>query len=129
MPGTEYLEIRTLKRNGGGKKNFYSLSRLRQQGFDAALPSHLDGNENVYYGAAPRFERRKAESDTDRGDAVDLATTLWLDEITRPAPDLPPVSWMVETSLGKVQAGYLLKEPTPDLDRLEHLTERLSVAV
>lgn len=36
---------------------------------------------------------------------------------------------MVETSIGKVQAGYLLKEPTADLDRLEHLNQRLGVAV
>ena len=36
---------------------------------------------------------------------------------------------MVQTSLGKVQAGYFLKEPTSDLDRVEHLNQRLGVAV
>ena len=128
IPETQYLEIRTLKKGSGGRKEFYSLSRLRQQGFEAALPGYLDGKENIYYGAAPRYEPRQAESDTDRGDAVNLATSLWLDEITRPAPDLPPFSWMVETSVGKVQAGYLLKEPTADLDRLEHLNQRLGAA-
>ncbi|MDA1129675.1 MAG: hypothetical protein O2913_13425, partial [Chloroflexi bacterium] len=130
VPDTEYLEIRTLmKGRGGGKKEFYSLADLREQGYEAALPEHLDGIENIYYGVAPRYEPRNAESATDRGDAVDLATTLWLDEITRPAPDLPPFSWMVETSVGKVQAGYLLKEPTADLNRLERLNQRLGAAV
>ena len=101
----QHLEIRTLKPRGGAKKNFYNLARLRRKGFAAALPGHLDGKENVYYGVAPRYESRKAASDTDRGDAVNLATCVWLDEITCPAPDLPPFSWMVETSLGKVHAG------------------------
>ena len=106
---TQYLETRTLKKGGGGKKKFYSLSRLRQQGFGSTLPGHLDGKENVYYGVAPRYKPRQATTDTDRGDAVNPATSLWLDEITRPAPDLPPFSGMVGTSVGKVQAGYLLK--------------------
>ena len=118
-----------LKKDSVGKKNFFKLSQLRQRGFQTALPGHLDGKENVYYGAAPRFEPRQAGSEADRGDAVNLATSLWLDEITLPPPDLPPFSWMVETSLGKVQAGYLLKEPTADLDRLENLNQRLGVAV
>ena len=125
VPEDQHLEIRTLKKGGGGRKEFYSLADLRQQGFATALPGHLDGKENVYYGAAPRYEPRKADSDTDRGDAVSMATCVWLDEITCPAPDLPRFSWMVETSVGKVQAGYLLEEPTADLDRLEHLNQRL----
>ena len=129
VPEDQYLEIRTLKPGGGGKKKFYSLSRLRQQGFEIALPGHLDGEQNIYYAVAPRYEPCQAESDTDRGDAVNLATSLWLDELTRPAPDLPPFSWMVETSIGKVQAGYLLKEPTADLDRVERLNQRLGVTV
>ena len=47
IPESQYLEIRTLKKSGGGKKNFYSLSRLRQQGFEIALPGHLDGQQNI----------------------------------------------------------------------------------
>ena len=129
VPDDQCLEIRTLKPGGGGKKNFYSLATIRQQGLETALHGHLDGKENVYYGVAPRFEARQAESEADRGDAVNLATTLWLDEITRPAPDLPPFSWIVETSVGKVQAGYLLKEPATDIDRVERLNLRLGVAV
>ena len=128
VPDTQYLEIRTLKKGGGGKKKFYNLDVLRQQGFEDALPGQLDGKENVYYGVAPRYEPRQAETDTDRGDAVNLATSLWLDEITRPAPDLPPFSWMIETSVGKVQAGYFLEEPTADLDRVEHLNQRLGAS-
>ena len=129
VPDTQYLEIRTLKPGGGGRKRFHSLSELRQQGFEIALPGHLDGEENIYYGVAPRYEVRQAESDSDRGDAVNMATTLWLDEITLPAPDLPPFTWMVETSVGKVQAGYLLTEPTTDIDRVERLNQRLGAAV
>ena len=105
------------------------MSLLRQKGFEVAIPGYLDGQVNIYYGVAPRYERRQADSGSDRGDAVNLATTLWLDEITCSAPDLPPFSWMVETSVGKVQAGYLLKEPTADIDRVEQLNQRLCVAV
>jgi len=129
VPDDQNLEIRTLKPRGGAKKNCYSLVRLRRKGFAAALPGHLDGKENVYYGVAPRYESRKAASDTDRGDAVNLATCVWLDEITCPAPDLPPFSWMVQTSIAKVQAGYLLKQPTSDINLMEHLNQRLGVAV
>ena len=99
------------------RNEFFSLADLRQQGFEAALPGHLDGEENIYYGVPPRSEPRLAESGTDCGAAVSQADTLWLDEITCPAPDLPPVSWMVEASVGKVPAGYLPKETTADLDR------------
>ena len=129
VPDTQYLEIRTLKKGGGGRKKFHDLSRLRRHGFESALPSSLDGKENIYYGVCPRYALRTAESVAERGDAVSLGTCIWLDEITRPPPELPRFSWMVETSLGKVQAGYLLKEPTDDLDRLEALNNRLSVAV
>ena len=129
VPEDQHLEIRTLKPHGGGTKNFYTLARLRRSGFAAALPGHLDGKQNIYYGVSPRYESRKAESDADRGDAVNLATCVWLDEITRPAPDLPPFSWMLQTSLGKVQAGYFLKETTTDIDRVEDLNQRLGVAV
>ena len=129
VPEDQHLEIRTLKKGGGGRKEFYRLADLHRQGFATALPGHLDGKENVYYGVAPRYEHRKAESDADRGDAIDMATCVWLDEITCPAPALPRFSWMVETSVGKVQAGYFLKEPTADLDRLERLNQRLGAAV
>ena len=73
VPDAENLEIRTLKKGGVGSKEFYNLAELRQQGFETALPGQLDGKEDIYYGVAPRYEPRKAESDTDRGDAVDMA--------------------------------------------------------
>ena len=62
VPDNQYLEIRTLKPGGGGKKKFYRLSQLRQRGFEAALPGHLDGKENVYYGVAPRYDPADQEA-------------------------------------------------------------------
>jgi len=129
VPDDQYLEIRTFIKGGRARKQFFKLQDIRLKEFESALPANLDGKTNIYYGVTPRYEPRKAESRNDRGDAVNMATSLWLDEITRPAPDLPRFSWMVETSLGKVQAGYLLKEPTTDPDRLERLNKRLGVAV
>ena len=129
VPDTQFLEIRTIKKGGGATKDFHQLGKLRKQGFETALPVHLDGKENVYYGVCPRYGPRQAKSDADRGDAVDLATCIWLDEITRPPPDLLKFSGMVETSDAKVQAVCLLKEPTADLDRVEHLNQRLAAAV
>ncbi len=41
------IAFRTLKPGGGGRKKFYKLSQLHQQGFETALPAHLDGKENV----------------------------------------------------------------------------------
>ena len=46
-PDTEYLEIRTPKTCGGGRKKFYRLSQLRPRGFEAALPGHRDRKENI----------------------------------------------------------------------------------
>ena len=50
IPESQYREIRTLKKSGGAKKKFYSLSKLRQQGFEAALPGELDGLDGYLYG-------------------------------------------------------------------------------
>jgi hypothetical protein len=115
VPDDQYLEIRTMKKGWGARKKFHKLSRLRAQGFEKALPDYLDGKANIHYGVAPRHEPRPAASDADRGDAVNLVTTLWLDEITRPAPDLPAFSWMVETSVGNVQAGSCSRRQPPIL--------------
>ena len=38
VPDNQHLEIRTLKPGGGGKKNFYTMARLRRKGFAVALP-------------------------------------------------------------------------------------------
>ncbi len=60
---------------------------------------------------------------------MELATAVWFDEITRAAPELPPFSWLVETSIGKVQGGYFLKEPSDDLDQIELICRRLASAL
>ena len=62
---------------------------------------------------------RDAETDRDRGDAVNLATSLRLHEINRPAPELPSLPWTIETNIGKFQAGYFPKEPTADICCME----------
>jgi hypothetical protein len=129
VPGSQYLEIRIIAKKGASRKRFYLIDSLKTQGIATALPLHLDGKENIYYGVAPRYEKREARSDEDRGDAVNQATAVWFDEIRKPAPDLPPFSWMVETSLNKVQGGYFLTTPTPDLERVERLNQRLMAAV
>jgi hypothetical protein len=61
--------------------------------------------------------------------AVGQSVAVWFDEITVPPPDLPPFSWLVETSIGKVQGGYFLKEASSDLEWVELLCRRLAAAV
>jgi hypothetical protein len=130
VPDNQYLEIRTMGKAGGAQKKFYLIGDLRSRGMDTALPRYLDGRQHVYYGAAPRYEKREAKDDDDHGDAVNLVAAVWFDEITiETPPDLPIFSWMVQTSLGKVQGGYLLSEPTADLERVEWLNQRLGAAV
>jgi hypothetical protein len=129
VPGNQFLEIRTIAKGGASRKRFHAIDTLREQGIATALPLYLDGKENIYYGVAPRYERREAKTDDDRGDAVSLATAVWFDEIKKPPPDLPPFSWMVETSFNKVQGGYFLTAPTADLERVERLNKRLGAAV
>jgi hypothetical protein len=129
VPGNQFLEIRTIAKRGASHKKFYLVDSLRDQGIATALPLCLDGRENIYYGVAPRYEKREAKADDDHGDAVNLATAIWFDEITKAPPVLPPFSWIVETSFNKVQGGYLLTAPTADLDRVERLNKRLGAAV
>ncbi len=129
VPGNQFLELRTIAKGGASRKRFYLIDNLRGQGIASALPLHLDSKENVYYGVAPRYEKLEAKTGEDRGDAVNLATAIWFDEITKPPPELPPFSWMVETSFNKVQGGYFLTESTSDLERVERLNKRLGAAV
>ena len=88
-----------------------------------ALPFRLDGKTNIYYGICPRIRREGT------ADAVGEAVAVWFDEITLPPPDLPPFSWLVETSVGKVQGGYFLKEAASDLEQVELLCRRLAAVV
>jgi hypothetical protein len=129
VPGDQFLEIRTIAKGGTSHKRFHSIDTLRAQGIAPALPLYLDGKENIYYGVAPRYEKREAKTNEDRGDAVNLASAVWFDEITKTPPDLPPFSWLIETSLNKVQGGYFLTGPTTDLERVERLNKRLGAAV
>jgi hypothetical protein len=125
----QFLEIRTIAKGGGSCKKFFQIHTLREQGIAFSLPLYLDGRENVYYGVSPSYEQRVTRTNEDRGDAVNLATAVWFDEITQAPPNLPPFSWMVETSFNKVQGGYFLTTPTPDLERVERLNKRLGAAV
>jgi hypothetical protein len=102
---------------------WHRVGDLRNRGFENALPLHLDGKVNIYYGICPRIGKGGTAED------VSQATSIWLDEITKPAPDLPPFSCIIETSPGKVQGLYFLKDASRDLDRVCRLVKRLAVCV
>ena len=123
-PDEQFLHFRIIAPGGPVLKQMYLfIGELNPNGFDAGLPRQYDGQANVYYGVATRTRREGT------GAAVGVATCIWFDEFTRPAPDLPQFSWLVETSPGKVQGGFFLKEPTTDLCRAEILSQRLGQAV
>lgn len=118
-----YLEIRPMQGGDVIGRAWHRVGDLRSNGFETALPLHLDGKASVYYGVCPRVRRGGT------GEDVSQAVAVWFDEITRPAPDLPPFSWMLETSPGKVQGGYFLKDASRNLDRVERLAQRLGTCV
>jgi hypothetical protein len=118
-----FLEIRAITPLGKVDQHYYQIADLFDRGMAVALPLHLDGKANIYYGVCPRAREEGTAN------AVETATAVWFDEITRPAPDLPPFSWLVQTSTGKVQGRYLLRQATRNLDRLERLNRRLAAAV
>ena len=121
---SHYLEIRAITPQGKITQDYHQIGALFEKGMASALPLHLDGKANIYYGVCPRGRKEGTAN------AVEIATAVWFDEITRvPPPDLPPFSWLVETSTGKVQGGYFLTAPTADLDRVEQLNRRLAAAV
>ncbi len=106
-PDDQLLEFQIIAQGGAVlEQQYHQIGELRTNGFDTAIPTNYDGRANVYYGVCPRIRRRGTRDD------VELATAVWFDEITRAAPELPPFSWLVETSIGKVQGGYFLKEPS-----------------
>ena len=92
-----YLEIRPMRGGEVVERQWHRVGDLRQYGFSRALPVHLDGRANAYYAVCPRVQRGGTGAD------VSQAVAVWFDEITRPAPDLPAPSWLVETSPAKVQ--------------------------
>lgn len=118
-----FLEIRAIPRQGRPYQYYHQIRDLYARGMVPALPFHLDGEANIYYGVCPRVRRQGT------ADAVSEAVAVWFDEITLPAQDLPPFSWLVETSIGKFQGGYFLKEASSDLARVELLCRRLASAV
>ena len=120
---SHFLELRTITPEGRVAQYYHLVGHLLDGGMAAALPLRLDGEANIYYGVCPRTRRRGTRDD------VESATAVWFDEITRAAPDLPPFSWLLETSIGKVQGGYFLKEPSADLDWIERICRRLAAAV
>jgi hypothetical protein len=121
---SHYLEIRAITPQKEITQHYHRVGDLFDKGMVAALPLHLDGQANIYYGVCPRIRKEGTAS------AVAVATAVWFDEITKvPPPGLPPFSWMVQTSTGKVQGGYFLKHPTRNLERVERLNRRLAAAV
>jgi hypothetical protein len=120
---SHYLEIRAITPQKEITQHYHRVGDLFDKGMATALPLHLDGQANIYYGVCPRTREEGKAS------AVEIATAIWFDEIRKPAPDLPPFSWMVQTSTGKVQGGYFLKQPTRNLERVERLNRRLAAAV
>lgn len=118
-----FLEIRVISPRGGVHQYYHPIRNLFANGMVSALPFPWDGEANVYYGVCPRIRP------AGKADAVGQAVAVWFDEITIPPPELPPFSWLVETSVGKVQGGYFLKEATSDLMRVELLCRRLAAAV
>ena len=100
---------------------FIPLRQLQRHGFDQALPIHLDGQANIYFGVLPRLCKGGAAADAA------IATCLWVDEIRKPWPEgLPQPSALVETSTSKYQAYWFLTEPSHDLESLQDLNRRLA---
>lgn len=122
-----YLEVRPISPEGGvvaGTWAFFPLRQLQRYGFDQALPTHLDGKANVYFGVCPRVRQGGTAAD------VALATCLWVDEVRKPWPEgLPRPTAMLETSPEKYQGFWVLDQPTRDLDRVERLNRRLVAAL
>ena len=103
-----FLEIRVISPRGRVHQYYHPIRDLFANGMVSALPFPWDGEANVYYGVCPRIRP------AGKADAVGQAVAVWFDEITIPPPELPPFSWLVETSVGKVQGGYFLKEATSE---------------
>jgi hypothetical protein len=108
-PDDQFLEVRPIP----GQQAFHRLGDLRHIGFQQALPYHLDGRANVYYGINPRIRHSGTNQD------VGLGVAAYVDEITNQYPkELPLFSARVETSPGKFQFLWLLAPPTEDLGLL-----------
>ncbi len=119
-----YLYIRVIAPGGSViDQQYHLIGELKANGFEIALPTKYDGQANVYYGVATRTRKEGT------GAAAGSVGVIYCDEITKSAPDIPPFSYMVETSGGTVQAYYLVDVPTTDLRCAELLSQRLGQAV
>lgn len=123
-PDEHYLHIRVIAPGGSViDQQYHLIGELKANGFEIALPAKYDGQANVYYGVATRTRKEGT------GAAAGSVGVIYCDEITKSAPDIPPFSYMVETSAGKVQAYYLLDVPATDLRCADLLCQRLGQAV
>lgn len=73
-----YLEIRAITPQGKVRQYYHRVGDLFDEGMASALPLHLDGKANIYYGVCPRTRKEGTAS------AVEIATAVWFDEITKP---------------------------------------------
>ena len=100
-PDNQFLEYRIFRKGGAVVQQYHQLGELKKNGFGSTLPLQYDGRANVYYGVCPRLRRRGTRDD------VGLATAVWFDEITRAAPDLPPLFLVGRNQYRKGPRGLL----------------------
>ena len=117
----QFLEIRTIGTTGSVGQQFLLIGQL--QDCEYAFPGigEHDGSRNVYYSVIPRRERRGV------ADACGSAPAPWadFDEGAPEALPLPP-SIVVETSPGKYQALWLLKNPCNNLAEVEDINRAIA---
>ncbi|MBF8267732.1 MAG: hypothetical protein HW388_1240 [Dehalococcoidia bacterium] len=114
-PDGTFVEIRMF----GGDEAPRQVFLTPGHGWD--LKADWDGAVNVYYGVCLRKQRGGKAHD------VALATCVWADDAKLPLPEgFPQPSAIVETSPGKFQHLWLLREPTNDLAAVEGINHRLA---
>ena len=104
-----FVEIRIIFPSGPVLQRFHQISHLNLQELE-----RFDGGADVYYGVVPRLEPRGT------ADACGAAPAVWADfDNGAPSGLLLSPSIVVETSPGRYQALWLVREPCHDLDRVE----------
>lgn len=90
------------------EQRFFRLGNLQRQGFERAIPGHLDGEIDIHFGIVPRMESGHGGNDNTA-----CFDRIWADydNLDEPPswPVEPSVEW--ETSPGKRQATWLLSRP------------------
>ena len=69
-----FLEIRAFTPQEGVYQFYHQIGNLFKKGMVSALPFHLDGMVNIYYGVCPRARQQGT------GDAVGEAVAVWFDD-------------------------------------------------